>query len=59
MEKPHSEDSWISAQELKELDEKLWEDLVSISKRDSFQVRENDAGGIVLGMFLYLLVSCI
>lgn len=42
--KPSSEDTWISSEELKKLDQLLWEDLNSNSNACSFQVGENDAG---------------
>ncbi|KAB1200955.1 hypothetical protein CJ030_MR0G005504 [Morella rubra] len=43
-EKPSSEDAWIFGEELKKLDQLLWEDLNSNSKVSSFQEGENDAG---------------
>ncbi|KAA8543271.1 hypothetical protein F0562_021235 [Nyssa sinensis] len=42
--KAHSENAWISAQELKKLDERLWDDLVTNSQAASFSAEENDAG---------------
>ncbi|KAL6968740.1 hypothetical protein U1Q18_034533, partial [Sarracenia purpurea var. burkii] len=34
--KGHCEDAWVSAQELKKLDERLWEDLVADSRKAFF-----------------------
>ncbi|KAJ8639249.1 hypothetical protein MRB53_015943 [Persea americana] len=42
--KPSSEDALISNEELKKLDQLLWEDLISNSVMSSFEERENDAG---------------
>ena len=42
--KPSSEDALISNEELKKLDQLLWEDLISNSVLSSFEERENDAG---------------
>ena len=44
--KAQVEDAWISAEELKKLDERLWEDLVARSKVISSSIEENDAGAL-------------
>ena len=41
--KRESEYSWISAQELKKIEEQLWEALTMNSRQSSFQGEENDA----------------
>ena len=42
--KAHSKGAWISAQELKKLDDKLWEDLVAKFKVVSSSADDDDAG---------------
>ncbi|GFZ17078.1 hypothetical protein Acr_26g0003480 [Actinidia rufa] len=42
--KSSSEDAWISSEELKKLDQLLWEDLISNSVMSSFKERESNAG---------------
>ena len=42
--KAHSKGPWISAQELKKLDDKLWEDLVAKFKVVSSSADDDDAG---------------
>lgn len=42
--KPNSEDAWVSCEELKQLDDKLWQDLNLNLRASSFQQGENDVG---------------